>query len=284
MLADIDQSKEAALASKQQRVRSETLTPAELESEKARARASDASARSSDWTVRRGQELLEFEKNRALADINQSNKAAGLSEANTKRIEANAPLEAELLKKQTAEYVTLEKDGENFTIKGKDAMEEIAKTRQRMIEVNKERERLKKEALKDDRSALEASTKAETTIKTKLLGGKTTIKDHRELSPDVEMFHATSKNPYLYILQQIPGAIAGSTPEYKQFDLPTVNGHKYTAQEVYKEADAMGMTVQEYMEKHFFPMLKQPVPWNTGDVSAIKPKVPAGGAPARTTD
>lgn len=227
--------------------------------------------------------MLQFEKDRITADINQSNAAAGASRSSSARIDQIAPLEKTLLDKQIGEYVNLELNGQQFTARGKDLMDEITKTRAATIARNKEHEARVREAQKDAQTMREAATKAETTIKTRLLGGKTAIKDDRELGPDVDMFHATSTNPYLYILEQEPG-IVGSTPKYKQRDLPTVDGHRYTATEIYKEATRLAMTVQEYMEKVFYPHLQQPVPWLTGDVSVIKPKVSAGQSPARTTD
>lgn len=283
MLADIDQSKASAEQSRFAVKRGQTLLPLEQKSTEANIRQSDAATAASNWHVKRGQELLQFEKDQYTANINRDNAAAGYSQANQAALEQRAPRELAKLNKEIDEYVTLELNGQQHTAKGIDVQSRILESRRLIAQANKDHEARKREAMKDAQTMRDAAHKSEVTIKTRLLGGKTAIKDDRELGPDVDMFHATSIAPYLYILEQEPGVV-GSTPKYKQRDLPTVDGHRYTAAEIYKKAEEREMTVQEYMEKVFYPHMLQPVPWLTGDVSKIKPTVPAGQSPARTTD
>ena len=88
--------------------------------------------------------------------------------------------------------------------------------------------------------------------------------DASMLTPDADMFHATSTNPYAYILESEPGSVYGTNLVMKKRDLPKVDGHQYTAQELYDKATPLGLTVQEYLEQGFYPKLQQPVPWKSG--------------------
>jgi len=267
MLAKIDQHREAAGASRATRVREETLLPIKVEQE--RAQTTEIEAR-----TKRVNELLGLEKQNMKANIEQSLAAAGASNASAERARMLAPKEAALLDKQNAEYVQMEINGQKFSAKAMDLVKERNDNIQLMARLAKERQEKIDAARKDQRTELKMSTDAEQNLKALRPGGYAlqSSSDHSELGPDIEMFHATSKQPYIYTLEKEPGTVYGSSTVMKRRDLPTVDGHRYTAQEIYDAASGRSMTVQQYMEQVFYPMIKQPVPWNTGVESTLKPK------------
>lgn len=274
ILAEIEANKALTAERNQARVRSEKLTPAEIKTEEARARASNAAAAASDFQVRRGEQLLQFEKDRITAEINRDNAAAGTAAANEKRINELFPLERDELKKKIAQYVDVEittpgGGKQTGTVPMNNLLNEINDSRAKLAQRIKDHEALKRQARQDDAKALETSTKAENQIKQRKPGGYAMIKDDTELTPDADLFHATSKNPYLYILESEPGSVYGSTPRYKKRDLPKVDGHQYTAREIYDLAEERSMTVQQYMEQVFYSKLQQPVPWNSAVTSTL---------------
>lgn len=268
MLAKIDQHKEAADASRATRVREETLLPIKVQQEQAQTEQYQAQ-------TRRVNELLSYEKRRIDADINQSMASAGASNASAERARMLAPREAALLDKQNDEYVKMKLGGQEFSAKGMDLAKERNDNIQLMARLAKEREEKIANARKDQRTELKMSADAERNLKALRPGGFAlqNSSDHSELGPDIEEFHATSKQPYVYTLETDPGyGIGKAGIKLQRRDLPKVDGHQYTAQEVYDAANAEGrnMTVQQYLEQVFYPMIKQPVPWNTGVTSTIK--------------
>jgi len=265
MLAKIDQHKEAARASRATAVREERLLP--IKEEQERAQTKEIQARTTRVT-----ELLDYEKRNIDANIKQSMAAAGASNASAERARMLAPKEAALLDKQNAEYVQMQIDGKQFTGKAMDLLKERNGNIQLIARLAKERDEKIANARKDQRTELNMSTKAEGNIKLRTPGGHKDINDDRDLQPDADEFHATSKKPYVYMLTSEPGTLYGSTPKMKPYDLPPINGRNYTAQEVYDSAMDRGMTVQQYMEQVYYPMLRQPVPWNTGVASTLKSK------------
>jgi hypothetical protein len=262
MLAEIDQSKEAAGASRASRVSSETLLPVKVEQERAQTAQYRAQTRRVD-------ELLEYEKRNITANIEQSLEAAGASRANAQETLALYPKRAALLDKQNAEYVDLITKGQRFSAKGMDLVKERNDNIQLMAKLEKERQEKISAARKDEQSSLKLSTDAEQNLTNKRPGGYAIINAENELAPDADMFHATSKKPYVYILESKPGTVYGSSPRMNKRDLPKVDGHQYTAQEVYDSAAARSMTVQQYMEQVFYPWMQVPVPWNTAVTSTL---------------
>lgn len=260
MLAEIDQSREAAGANRALRTERETLLPVKVEQERAQTRLIGAQER-------RVSELLQFEKNRITADINQSLAAANLSNINAQKIRDLYPKEAALLDKQNAEYVPMQIDGKAYTAKGMDLVKERNDNVQKIMELEKQRQQKIREARKDDMTMLKTSADAETNIKT-LAKGAYKLQP-QELKGQMDLFHATSKNPYVYVLEPDPSSWEqwtgkGDDTTYRKVrtqQLPTVNGQQYTAQDVYDAATERGMTVQQYLEQVFYPMLKQDVPW-----------------------
>ena len=123
MLAEIDQSREAASAHKQTRLRSETLTPLEAKQQIAQLNVSGQVPHLPMHRLVRVKELVQFEKDNFTANINQSNAAAGYSRAHTKQIEDISPLQVKALQKDIDQYVEMEIGTEpgkkqQFTLKG----------------------------------------------------------------------------------------------------------------------------------------------------------------------
>lgn len=264
MLAKIDQQKEAAGASRASRIRSETLLPLEVKGEEAKTAHTQAQ-------TNRITELLDYEKRNISANITQSLAAAGASNVNAERMRTLYPKEAQLLDNQNNEFVKLKLQGQEFTAKGLDVAKERDRVTKDMATAEATRQTKIREARKDAQTSLKMATDAEQNLMGKRPGGYADMKDASELAPDADLFHATSTKPYVYILENKPGFLYGSDTSMQKRDLPKVAGHQYTAQEVYDAANAEGrnMTVQQYMEQVFYPMLKLPVPWNTAVTSTL---------------
>lgn len=259
MLADIDQSKEAARASRAVSTREETLLPIKVEQEQAQTK--EIQTRTNRIT-----ELLGLEKQNIQANIKQSMAAAGLSDAHAAEVRALYPARAELLDKQNREYAEIKLDGKVHTARAIDLVKERNDNIQKILELEKARQQKIRDARKDEVTMLQHANKAEANIKSGSPGGykpKSGTADPMELTPDIEMFHATSKNPYVYVLEDNSDAWTGYNTKLKRIDLPKVNGHQYTAEDVYNAATdpSRSMTVQQYLEQVFYPMLRQPVPW-----------------------
>jgi hypothetical protein len=258
MLGEIDANKALTEERRFQLRRGEKLLPLEEKGKLTDIKKDEAAIKASDWQVQRGQELLQFEKNRITADINQSNKAAGLSEAGEWRIRQTVPKELEELDKKIKQYVDMEYKGQNFTVPGSTLLNEINDHKKIIAaEYEKQQQRIR-EARSDDAKALKTSTEAETAIKTGKLDGYS--RKPSELLPQLDLYHSTSKNPKVYIYEKVGGTF-GSSEKLVQRDLPKIDGHQYTAREIYDKADKRGMTTQEYLEKVFYPMYQQAVPW-----------------------
>jgi len=267
MLSKIDQHREAARASRATATTAETLLPIQVEQERAQTAQYQAQ-------TKRVNELLDYEKQNIKANIEQSLASAGASRANAEEARLLAPKRAKLLDQQNAEYVQMKINGQEFTAKGMELAKERNDNIQLMARLAKEQQDKIASARRDQRAELDMATDAEKNLKALRPGGfkLQNSSDHSELGPDIEKFHATSKAPYIYTLEKEPGALYGSNTVMKRRDLPTVDGHRYTAQELYDAASARSMTVQQYMEQVFYPMIKQPVPWATGVESTLKPK------------
>jgi len=257
MLAKIDSQRESAGASRATRIREETLLPIQVEQERAQTKEIEA-------RTKRVNELLDYEKRNIDANIKQSMASAGSLNASADRARLLAPKEAALLDKQNAEYVQMQIDGKQFTGKAMDLLKERNDNIKLIARLAKEHQDKIANARKDQRSELNMATAAERNIEAKKPGGfkegLSNSWDESQLAPDIDEFHATSKKPYVYILEDNSTRFASGTKVVKR-DLPTVDGHRYTAQELYDAASARSMTVQQYMEQVFYPMLKQPVPW-----------------------
>ena len=255
ILARIDQHKEAAGASRAARVSTETLLPEKVAQERAQTAQYQAQTKST-------LELLSYQKRNLDANIAQSFAAAGASNANAERIRATYPKEVALLEKQNAEYVPMQIDGKQYTAKGMDLAKQRADIIEKMITKQKDRDAAIRQSRLDDNKALEDSSNAEFRLKT-YMTGKNKITAEQAL-PDADMFHALSKKPYVYILEAgEKGKIWDGSATLKPIQLPKVDGHQYTAREVYDAAVEMNMSTQEYMEKYFYPNLRMPVPWRT---------------------
>ena len=259
MLSEIDANKTLSEERRFQLRRGERLLPLEEGAKKADIEQSRAATSASNWQVRRGQELLQFEKDRITADINQSNAAAGAARTSQERISRLLPLEEKELQNKVNEYVTLEMNGQQFTAKGQQIINEINDRKKILRDEYDKIESRKREARKDAVSALKVSTEAETAITTGKLDGYSRTPE--QLVPQADLYHSSSIKPYVYMYENEPGKVLGSNPVLKKRDLPKVDGHQYTAKEIYDAAEARGMTTQEYMEKVFYPMMQQPVPW-----------------------
>jgi hypothetical protein len=258
MLADIDQSREAAGASRAQRISTETLLPERVAQERAQTGLYQAQSN-------RVTELLGLEKQNIRANIEQSMAAVNASNANAERIRQLYPREAALLDKQNDEYVKLKIGGQEFSAKGMTLAQERNENIQKMMQLEKERAEKIAKARTDARTEMKVATDAEQNLRSKRPGGYALQNsyDESELAPEAELFHATSKQPYVYIFEDNPGRIYSGT-RMKKIDLPTVDGHRYTAQEVYDAAQnypSGAMNVQQYLEQVFYPSLKQPIPW-----------------------
>ena len=260
MLAKIDQHREAAGASRAQRVSSETLLPIQVEQERAQTEQYKAQ-------TKRVNELLDYEKRTANANIAQSMAAAGASNASAERARMLAPKEAALLDKQNAEYVDLELKGQKFTAKGIDLLKERDANAKRIADIAKQQDDKIRQLKQDDIAALKESTSAEESLRT-LTHGAYTLKPEEAL-PRADLFHALSKKPYVYIFEPgAEGTFWNGSDTLKPLELPKVDGHQYVAQEVYDAAVSRSMSVQQYLEQVFYPSIRQPVPWRT----TTKPK------------
>lgn len=255
MLAKIDQHKEAAGASRAQRVSTETLLPVKVEQE--RAQTAQYQAQTNKINT-----LLDYEKRNYEANISQSLASANASNASAARARLLAPQESALLEKQNKEYVQMKVDGKEFTAKGMDLVKQRVDIVEKIIAKQKDRDAAVRQSRLDDNKALEDSSNAEFRLKT-YMKGKDPLKPEQAL-PDADMFHALSKKPYVYILEAgEKGRLWDGSATLKPIQLPKVDGHQYTAREVYDSAVEMNMSTQEYMEKYFYPNLRQPVPWRT---------------------
>jgi len=256
MLAEIENQKSSTAYHRAQTARTEKLTPAELAREQAATRASDA------LTTQRT-EMLAYEKRQADANIEQSLAAAGASNVSAARIRNLYPKEIELLDKQMDEYVKMKVDGKEFSAKGMDLIKERTDIIEKLITREKDKAANIRQLRLDDQKALKESSEAEVKLKT-LAEGPYPLKPE-EITPIADLHHALSKKGYVYILEPDPYAwqSKGETSYRKltPISLPKVDGHQYTAQEVYDKATLRGMSTQEYMEKVFYPGLRQAVPW-----------------------
>jgi hypothetical protein len=263
MLAEIDTQRTAAAENRAQVRRIETLLPEEV-------RSTQALTRSREEETRRNNELLVYGKRKIDADIEQSMAAAGLSNTNADIARKLYPLQAKELENKNAEYVQMQIDGKQFTAKGMKLVEERNDNIQKMMELEKARQAKINDARKDAISMQKTSTETETQIKALSVGGH--VRDSSKVYPLADLYHATSIKPYVYILEPDPGRQFWppgvkedpKTTEYRKITphrLPNVDGHQYNAQEIYDKAALRSMSVQEYMERVFYPMLQKPVPW-----------------------
>lgn len=255
ILARIATSETQAEENRAQTQRIQTLTPAELAS-------TQALTKQRLDENQRQQELLQYQKRNIDANITQSLAAAGASNTNAEIARKLFPLQYKELENKNNEYVQLEMQGQKFTAKGLAVAKERSDAFKEMATLAAKQEKDIREARKDEQTMLKASTDAETKVKSLTIGGK--IYKPEELIPQVNMYHATSTNPYVYIYE--PGAkgfVYDDDATLKPTQLPKVGEHQYVAREVYDAAAARSMTVQEYLEKVFYPSLRMPVPWKT---------------------
>lgn len=260
MLAKIDQHREAAGASRAQRVSTETMLPIQVEQERAQTKQYEAQTKST-------LELLDYQKRNINANISQSMEAAGASRANADEARLLAPKRAALLDKQNAEYVDLELKGQKFSAKGMDLLRERDANAARIAAQAAEHQKRIREAKLDDQKALKESSDAETDLKTLKIDHYSRNPD--EMIPKADLFHALSKKPYVYIFEPgEEGRFWNGSDTLKPLTLPKVGEHQYVAQEVYDAAVSRSMSVQDYLEQVFYPSIRQPVPWR----QTTKPK------------
>lgn len=257
MLAKIDAQRTQAEENRAQTQRIQTLLPEEVKSTRALTESRLAETRRED-------ELLQYRKNQINANITQSLAAAGASQSAA----ATGAVERELLNKKIGEYVTLERGGQKYTARGIELDKEIADLQRTIISKNLEHNKRLQDIEKDERTRIKYASDAEANIRANAPGGIVSPNKNNAglLAPDVEMYHASSGNPYVYVIEPDPGGFntwenTSSSKAVKR-DLPKVDGHQYTAREIYKSAQARSMTVQDYLEQVFYPMLEQPVPWH----------------------
>lgn len=222
---------------------------------KAAVRASDSEVDRNSALAKRTRDLLQYEINELEARTGAATEAQALHKAERSRLEQLTPSEVTYAEQRAKSWLPVTMSGEQFTLSGKDLVDYL-QTQATQGEVNRRFNITAAGKTADDlRTEYNRAKEAEQKITSP---GSYKGMTYERLTPIVDEFHHFSTDPYVYVYGKTPTGLfglVGGTESYKRYQIPRLGNVQLTARDVYERATKLGMDVQNYMEKVFYPNL-----------------------------